>query len=106
MTELEQLKKLIKGYQELINEIDSWGPQRKATQEHLDILKRYFRQMKDAGRMFEKFIIRIGPEEAETKFWRDRIQSEIIKLADNLRESRIGLKDWEALVKKDSVKSQ
>jgi hypothetical protein len=106
MKELEQLKKLIEGYEKLIGEIDSWGPQPKGIQEHLDILKTYFRQMIDVVRLLEKLIVRIGPDEIKAKLGKDSIQKDLLKWADSLRDARIGLKDWEAQVKKDSVKSQ
>jgi len=106
MKELEQLKKLIEGYQKLIDEINSWGPQPKPMQANLDTQKSGFRQVIEMGKIIERFLVKLGPEEVAESIGMERIQNSLITWASQLRQTRIGLKDWEALVKKDSVKSQ
>jgi hypothetical protein len=105
MTELEQLEKILEGFQGLIDKINSWGIQPKGIQNHLDPIKSYFSLLIEMGTMLKKLIKSIGPEEIKKRLGNDSIRQDLLKWARALKKGEIGLQDWEAIINKDSKKN-
>jgi hypothetical protein len=105
MTELDHLDLIIEGFQSLIDKIESWGIQPKEIQDHLDPIKEHFKLMIEMGTMMKRLMDSIGLEEIKRNFGDNSIERDLLKWAKALREGEIGIKDWEAIVGKDTKKS-
>ncbi len=102
MDELEQINRILKGFKEIINRVDSLSVQDKSILEHLNIIKRYADQMIDTGIMFREMLKKVGLEEIKNRFGDDRVRKDLKVLANTLGELNKRLVDWVAIIDKET----